>query len=413
ACLSMLAIDACVSPRGELVVTCHSGAPDWGTGPSGKGKLYKISYTDKSTAQPALAYAASPGEFRIAFDRPLDAAQLKNLARQTAIARGKYVTAGDRFESFRPGYQVVSDQLAAPRSKVPVLSASVTPDGRVLVLKTPPQHDAANYSITLPRLSGRIAANATELPQHPQNDVATDLAGVEAQWRAETSSKTWTGWLPHLDLTVARAFTTNSAEQEQLWPLLRTAGTLEMRTQLDLSQMLRPAVQPGSKIDYSLPAENVTLVFTASAPFSAKTSATNLTSSVAPDGRHELAISQVPKEGEWVPLEISLRTISRPEPSLELAWHTAEDSRPRALPLRRLLLPWARSQPESISQPSERQIPELAGGNWLRGRKIFSGDTVACHKCHQLGGIGGKAGPDLSNLIYRDYESVRKDILYP
>src|SRR5205085_256426 len=31
--LPMLAIDSCVSPRGELVVTVHSGNPDWGNGP--------------------------------------------------------------------------------------------------------------------------------------------------------------------------------------------------------------------------------------------------------------------------------------------------------------------------------------------------------------------------------------------
>src|SRR5437763_1232202 len=44
--LNALTIDACVSPKGELVVTTHSGPPDWGTGPSGKGRLYKITYSD-------------------------------------------------------------------------------------------------------------------------------------------------------------------------------------------------------------------------------------------------------------------------------------------------------------------------------------------------------------------------------
>ena len=41
-CLNMLPADACVSPRGDLVVAVHSGLPDWGSGPKGKGKLYKI-----------------------------------------------------------------------------------------------------------------------------------------------------------------------------------------------------------------------------------------------------------------------------------------------------------------------------------------------------------------------------------
>ena len=44
--------DACVSPRGELVVSVHSGQPDWGSGPTGPGKLYKILYTHKDAPQP-------------------------------------------------------------------------------------------------------------------------------------------------------------------------------------------------------------------------------------------------------------------------------------------------------------------------------------------------------------------------
>ena len=39
AALNMLTVDACVSPQGDLVVAVHSGGPDWGSGPGGKGKL--------------------------------------------------------------------------------------------------------------------------------------------------------------------------------------------------------------------------------------------------------------------------------------------------------------------------------------------------------------------------------------
>src|SRR5205085_411029 len=55
----------------------------------------------------------------------------------------------------------------------------------------------------------------------------------------------------------------------------------------------------------------------------------------------------------------------------------------------------------------------IAGGDWERGKKIFFGEQAACFKCHQVGGEGGKIGPDLSNLIYRDYASVLKDITMP
>ena len=126
----MLAVDACVSPHGELVIAAHSGIPDWGSGPDGQGKLYKILYNGKEVAQPVIAWAASPTEMRVAFDRPLDPTQLKELAKRTTITQGRYVSAGDRFESLRPGYQAVQDQLAGERYDVPVLSAMLTADHR-------------------------------------------------------------------------------------------------------------------------------------------------------------------------------------------------------------------------------------------------------------------------------------------
>jgi putative heme-binding domain-containing protein len=61
----------------------------------------------------------------------------------------------------------------------------------------------------------------------------------------------------------------------------------------------------------------------------------------------------------------------------------------------------------------ERQIPEIAGGDWQRGKKLFFSEEPGCFKCHQAAGAGGKIGPDLSNLIYRDYPSVLKDIVEP
>ena len=40
----------------------HGGGPDWGSGPTGKGKLYKISYTDRDHPQPVLAWPNGPRE---------------------------------------------------------------------------------------------------------------------------------------------------------------------------------------------------------------------------------------------------------------------------------------------------------------------------------------------------------------
>src|SRR5262249_8463658 len=89
---------------------------------------------------------------------------------------------------------------------------------------------------------------------------------------------------------------------------------------------------------------------------------------------------------------------------------TAEDPRPRALPLRRILLPWAKP---TIAPAIVSRIPEIEGGDWERGRKAVFGEQAACFKCHQINGEGGTIGPALSNLLYCDDASVLKDIMEP
>jgi len=57
------------------------------------------------------------------------------------------------------------------------------------------------------------------------------------------------GWdgCPHLDLRAAYALTGNSADHEALRSLVQQTGELRLSTQLDLRDMLRPAVQPGGR----------------------------------------------------------------------------------------------------------------------------------------------------------------------
>ncbi len=119
-----------------------------------------------------------------------------------------------------------------------------------------------------------------------------------------------------------------------------------------------------------------------------------------------------PKKGEVVPLEVTLETGENT--TLGISYTTNDDDRPRALPLHRFLLPWsALTRPADPTPDAARDIPELKGGDWARGRDVFFSDQAQCAKCHQVRGRGGKIGPDLSNLIHRDYESVLRDIRSP
>ncbi|WP_414662657.1 DUF7133 domain-containing protein [Horticoccus sp. 23ND18S-11] len=410
ACVAMLVIDAVPTPQGDLLVACHSGAPDWGTGPQGMGRVFKISHTDTAAPQPVLAYASSPTETRVIFDRPIEPARWRTLARASQVTKGRHVAAGDRFESFVPGYQVVKDQATVARHDVPVLSAGLAADLRSLVLRTAPRTEATNYAVWMPDgAQPRREQNAAraELPQHAAIDVLTDLTGVEVEWRDAAGKTGWSGWLPHLDLQVARALTAASAEHQALFALLQTPGELVLRTQLDLHLMLRTAIQPGAKLDFEYPAELVTVGLKAAGRLEARAAGAKLDRRAA----GELLLSVESRESAWLPVELTLAT-GAGEPALAVAWHTAEDLRERALPLRRQLLPWAVASAQAPTT-TERRIPEIAGGDWERGRQVFQSPSAACSVCHQVRGAGGIIGPDLSNLVYRDYASVVKDIVQP
>lgn len=417
ACLGMLTVDAVPTPRGDLIVACHSGAPDWGTGPNGEGKLFHISYRDTNAPQPVLAWNASPTEMRVTFDRALDPAQLRNLAKQTKITMGKYVTAGERFETLRPGYRVVQDELATPRYELPVLYATLSPDGRTIALVTSPRHSAVNYAVTLPGYgvpasAGKVFAGGNDvspaeagtpyLAQHSAIDLLTDLSGVIAEWQGPM--QTWVGWLPHLDLQVAQQLTAQSKEHEAFWRDKNRPGKLNLRAQLDLWQMLRAATQPGSKLDYEYPPETVTVVFKGPA---LKVTAPGVRR--ISDSESEITVETA--RNQWLPVEVTLNR--GPASNFQVTWHTAEDSTPRALPLRRILLPWAKPYDPDKFESVPREMPEIAGGDWQRGREIFFSDRAACYKCHAIRNEGGRIAPDLSNLIHRDYASVMKDIQQP
>lgn len=408
AVLNMLAADACVAPNGDLVVVAHSGQPDWGSGPKGKGKLYRVAYEDRGAAQPVLAWAAGPQEVRVAFDRPVDPTAWRDLTRKASIEFGRAVRPGDRFESLRPGYEVVGRQLAAPRYDLPILSAQVSADRRTLLLATSPHPEASSYALTLP---GRAAGRRPGvLPQLPEVDLGYDLTGVDASWRPEAGEGGWSGWLPHPDLAVARAFTAASAEHDRLWEALARPGRLTLRTRLDLGQMLRPAAQPGADLGYRLPDEEVTVTLAASGPLTVSTPAGGTTLGRGEDGRHRARVVVRPRPREPIPLEIALETGANT--TLDVSWTTSEDARPRALPLRRLLLPWA-SLERREDGLARREIPELKGGDWARGRALFYGEVARCSTCHAIRGRGGDIGPDLSNLVQRDYASVLRDIHAP
>src|SRR5713226_11168 len=386
--LNMLTTDVAISPRGDLYVSCHSGLPDWGTGPQGQGKLFKISHTDSRAPQPVAAWPSGPMEVRVAFDKPIDAA-VTNRPAEIKIEFGEYVSAADRFEVLKPPYKAVNQQDATPRGSLRVVSARLSPDARTLVLTTDPHPQSVRYALMLPEVR---AANSKS--PAATVDLDYDLNGVEASWfeRGNRTLAGWSGWAPHLDWQVNEAFAAHSAEHDRLFDRVRRKGRLQLRTQfVGLGRNAKIRVEASAPFDVTIGAKTVK-----GQP--ARTEAYAV----------EFALDPV---GEPEPLSINLETGPAGMPALHASYSTDSDPTWRPLPFGSLLLPWA--PPHQAPPPLPEEKTELAGGDFERGRALFFGERLKCGTCHRLRGDGGIIGPDLSNLVHRDAASVLRDIKDP
>ncbi|HET6406661.1 MAG TPA: c-type cytochrome, partial [Chthoniobacteraceae bacterium] len=395
--MGLLPVDCTISPQGDLLVSCHTGKPDWGNGPKGAGRLFKISLVDKTIPQPVLAWAAGESETILAFDRPLDAAKWRDLAAQTTMISGRFIGAAERLEKIRPGYAVVQMQQREKPVALAVKSAQLSEDRRSIRFETAPRASAVNYALTI----GQPGINAI--------DVMHDLGGVAVEWtpgnsgRRPTSGDLVARWLPHPDFAAAREFTRGSAPHDELWKQINHPGSLTLRGNLDLWKMLIPVTQPGSDLGYTPELEVVTVVVKSDSAIRVYAPGVK----VEQEGAGEARITVTPTgEGRYQPFSA---TIATPSKTLEVSYHTNRDPRPRALGTRRFLVPFAKAVHSDAKQGA---LPEIAGGNWEAGRELFKGKAM-CATCHQLRGDGVQVGPDLGNLVHRDYASVLIDIADP
>lgn len=389
ASLTMLLVDTCVTPKGDLLLACHSGPPDWGTGPAGEGKVFRVRYVAKDIPQPVLAWAAAPDEFRIAFDKPLKDSDWIGAREKTRVEAGRFVSAGDRFEIMRPGYQVVRDQMAAPRRWVDVQSLSLSSDRRTIVLRVPRQTEAIGYAITLP--TPKSWQSQSPIEQKPEIDVALTLNGIQA-----TLDSGIRVILPHGNLTAAREFTAGSADHEAFFQQFeqKNPGSLTLNGQVHVANIFVPTVQPGSKLDY----DSSTDAFANRTMQVRQDFSTSASRDVAlkPDSKTAIAPLQLAFNG---PLALGGNGLA-----------FALDDKVRPIALNRLSVPWASTMPER--KTGETIARTDVKGNWLHGRRVFFG-AGGCATCHTVRGEGIAFGPDLSNLVHRDRESVIHDITKP
>jgi putative heme-binding domain-containing protein len=392
ACLNLLTVDACVSPQGNLVVACHTGPPDWGTGPAGEGRIFRVRYSGQSLPQPVTAWASGPDEFRIAFDRPLEPKDWATAQKEVKVEAGEFVSAGDRFETVRPGYQVVRDQMASPRRWVDILGLTLSEDRRTMGLRVARQSEPVSYAISLPlpatwKQSGGIA-------QHAQIDLQATLNGVAATLATKDGQSRQT-ILPHASLAASEMLTAGSTEHAAFLKAAKTPGaTLTLRGKCDSSNPFNPAVQPGSKLDWDITKDPV-----ASETYSVHTDYGQA---------KQVSLKSTPAE-KLQGFEITAM-LGSAEKANGLFIARGEVRRP--LSTGRFFTPWT---VEKSAQPKgkDAQIVRTdVKGSWMKGRTLFFGEAT-CFTCHTMRGEGMAFGPDLTNLIHRDRDSVVHDILQP
>jgi putative heme-binding domain-containing protein len=387
ACLGLLVVDACVTPHGDLLVACHSGPPDWGTGPAGEGRVFKVRYRQKETPQPVIAWAATPDEFRVAFDRALDPANWSHAVKKVHIEAGRFVSAGDRYETVRPGYQVVREQMATPRRWVEVLGLYLSSDRRTLVLRVPRQTGPAGYAITLPVPDSW--RSKTGLAQKPEMDLAVNLNGIHA----ELSDGSQRIVLPHPSLSVSRELTHGSADHESfLAAAARPGASITLRGLVDASNPFVPAVQPGSKLDWD----------------ASKDSFASTSFTVKRDNGQAAPLQKAP--ASRLQALSPLKTSSSDLASNGL--HLAHDQFKHPLTPQRVYVPWTMDFADAAKLKDSDRPRDDVKGNWLAGRRLFFGGST-CFTCHTIRGEGIAFGPDLTNLIHRDRDSVIHDLSQP
>ena len=401
--LSMLTTDVTISPKGDLYVSCHSGPPDWGTGPQGEGKIFKISYTDLKAPQPVFVGATDSTELRVAFDRPIDP-YVTNDPSRIQIEFGDYVSAADRYEVLKPPYQIVKFQESTPRGRLKVVSAHLDKDLQTLVLSTDPHPQAVRYALTIPGIKrrGEAGAGATM-------DLAYDLSGASAQiGRLPPTSKrplTWSGWMPSADRLAANALGGSAPP----WTKVKFEKGDSFLAVFRLN----------------LPLKDLVVHARASQPV-------EIGQSFSPTKRQEFKPHQeaTGKYSVAVPINSDQPTFPAPGTiavsvdgdghDLELSYSYGHDPGERPFGPGQLLVPWFHGEfgrptisSAEVAALADDKTLQLAGGDYERGRGLFFGDKLKCANCHRIRSEGQTLGPDLSNLVARDAASVLRDIKEP
>jgi putative heme-binding domain-containing protein len=398
ASLGMLTVDLAVSPKGEMVVCCHSGQPDWGTGPTGAGRVFKISYVDERAPQPVIAWPAGKGEVKVAFDRAIDKS-VEGRMTGLAVSCGEYVRAADRLEVMRPPYAAVRAQMQTPRRELKIAGAKLAEDGRTLSLKLAEAMPWRSwYAVAVPGVKrpGEAGLGVTV-------DLDFVMAGAEANLNVHNAGAPPRpippDCLPCLSPETSVELARGSEGLEQL---VKRLGAKSLMADVMLT----------CKLD--LPGKRAAVTVSAARPFSVQARPEGGVMNLKVDrktGDWYLGVVAVATDGKLVPFVVDVDVTGGGPTGLMLTYTTDQSPTPRPIPPERMLPVWAPAERQAVVKEATAS-PLTEGGDWEAGRALFFGEAK-CATCHTVRGEGGRVGPNLSNLVHINPESVMQDIVEP
>jgi putative heme-binding domain-containing protein len=315
------------------------------------------------------AWAASPLEVRVVFDRAL-----------TDEEAGRFVGTSITFE--------IAKRSDAPleHGSLLVADAWTLDGGRTLVLATDPHPWSTAYQIDL----SPFAADGAARP------LTYHLSGVEAQWEAEDGESEKPSelvWWPALDLTQLETLASANRSPAHARSLARLAKPGRM--------MLRTLIAPARE------ARTFDLVVAGPLGIEEATVEGELAPYHMPAGT---ARHVIPPGEQSVEVVVDLKTgrASAEPPALRLIPSGGVE----AVASGEFLLPWAPARPLPPREDAPPS-PDVAGGVPARGEIVFFGPEGKCSDCHTFRGRGKQVGPDLSDIGKREPSWIHRAIVEP
>jgi putative heme-binding domain-containing protein len=326
---------------------------------------------------PVAVWPSGPLDVIAAFASPIDGPTASALV-------------GQDIPYFDPAPNVAGRASATvPLGSLHIVGVQLGDDGRTLKLATDPHPRQARYVLPLKFLrSGGFAANA-----------GYSLAGVEAAWTKDGADAdpepAWTLWWPSLDTDATLTVTKRSKPPETAWADLARPGRLVLTTLIRFT--------PGDitlRVESSEPIEEAIL----------GEAVADLTP--APEGQKlHVATLKSPARAEPLFFSITCRTGQTAKPlALKTTFRLNDDKPDRTIGGEQLTLPWAPPLPASTPIAA---VPDLAGGDPVRGRAVFYGEQSRCSQCHAVRGEGGKIGPDLTDISKKSRAEIYRSIAAP